>query len=67
MNNLNWKKFLKSSFGFGPKVGPNPLSLSRPRSARSRATARARALARWQVGAHLSDSSSSSHRRPAEP
>ena len=48
MNNLNWKRFLKVSFGFGPKVGPKPRSLSSPQPAQSAAAARA--CGRWQVG-----------------
>jgi len=39
-NNLNWKSFKKSSFGFGPKVGPKPLfSLLGPAGPVSRARA----------------------------
>nr|BBF89514.1 hypothetical protein [Oryza glaberrima] len=63
VNNLNGKRFLKVSFGFGPKVGPKSISLSlgpsRPAAA---AHARVRPLT---GGARLSRSSCSSRRNPS--
>jgi hypothetical protein len=46
MNNLNWKRFLKVSFGFGPKVGPKTLSLSPSAQSAQSSRSRVRASAR---------------------